>query len=835
MKNILLITLCSLLYCNIIVGQCPPLEVSTDPQNPFNKEVGNVQSSPYFNNFNWQTPYYYPGNYVLLDVQSPFESTTNINFFNKLSTDTDIKDYYVEDGWELLNENITSTNQTDVIYFTLYNKYSSIIRVLFAMEESSAAAFTTVSVKLRFDDDNINAILHPSGAIAQPLDRESEKTVFVSVPMATNDFHFMIADFPVEYDPCVCFKANLAKLKTTFSLVLQQTIDLKGTLLSMNTNIATIADGTKDNLDVGQFLLSGTLKDGNITAGTLIFESIDELILEYEKLKSSSASYNKKLANLAKAKQALSLIAAAATVTAVIVGTGGGAVPVIAAGATAEAIQAAKALSTASAAANKATVTAFKATADIAKGLSPFSDFFSYKVSAEKSAATGAANSAINKIGSVGVNFGALTINGTLNTNQPQSTGILMAIPGGASTTPIINSNFYPKYDNVLGRIAVLKTPEVKIGREQSISNSGHLQVYRTRYTDRISFDAFTFDYVFNPAAGVSEEETVIFAGLEIIAIKSGAPSLLKDEFYNVNFADVEETAERIIFNSEFVPLSCLSDLNMQLKFLSREERDRFPYFTNFGDYTIVAVNIKLVISYAFNQIGRSGTKNRAVQIVTYPTKIITTPFAQIPAPISNNGTPIPTELELSTNQNFTTNTTIFAWEKIIIDADLTAAAGVNVEIIAPEIIVKNGNIGSGIRLMQGFYPNDCTQLNPVSRTKVENFCKSNNYKANQSKHTQLVDDVPKLDKPYTPVAFQTTPNPFTNTFNIEFELENESTTSLMVFDALGRVVETVIANDNLVGGKHQYQIDGSGLESGIYYVRLQTDDNVQTIKIMKQ
>jgi hypothetical protein len=121
------------------------------------------------------------------------------------------------------------------------------------MEESSAAPFTTVAVKLGFPKNsiNINAILHPSGAIAQPLDKESEKTVFVSVPMSTNDFHFMIADFPVEYDPCVCFKDNLAKLETTFSLVLQQTIDLKGTLLSMNTNIAKISDGTTDHIDVG--------------------------------------------------------------------------------------------------------------------------------------------------------------------------------------------------------------------------------------------------------------------------------------------------------------------------------------------------------------------------------------------------------------------------------------------------------------------------------------------------------------------------------------------------------------------------------------------------------
>jgi hypothetical protein len=69
-------------------------------------------------------------------------------------------------------------------------------------------------------------------------------------------------------------------------------------------------------------LLSGTLDGGNISAGTLIFESIDGLITEYEKLNTNSSSYDKKLANLAKAKQALSLIAAAATVTAVIVGTG---------------------------------------------------------------------------------------------------------------------------------------------------------------------------------------------------------------------------------------------------------------------------------------------------------------------------------------------------------------------------------------------------------------------------------------------------------------------------------------------------------------------------------
>jgi hypothetical protein len=78
-------------------------------------------------------------------------------------------------------------------------------------------------------------------------------------------------------------------------------------------------------------------------------------------------------------------------------------------------------------------------------------------------------------------------------------------------------------------------------------------------------------------------------------------------------------------------------------------------------------------------------------------------------------------------------------------------------------------------------------------------------------------------------------PNPFTNTFNLEFELEEGGETSLIVYDALGRVVETVIVNDNLSIGKHQYQIDGTKLGSGVYYVKLNHSNGTQTIKIIKQ
>jgi hypothetical protein len=67
MKHIFLIMICSGLYCNIVWGQCTPLEVSTDPKNPFNEEVEidpTTGTSPFLNNFDWQTYSYNPANYV---------------------------------------------------------------------------------------------------------------------------------------------------------------------------------------------------------------------------------------------------------------------------------------------------------------------------------------------------------------------------------------------------------------------------------------------------------------------------------------------------------------------------------------------------------------------------------------------------------------------------------------------------------------------------------------------------------------------------------------------------------------------------------------------------
>ena len=71
-------------------------------------------------------------------------------------------------------------------------------------------------------------------------------------------------------------------------------------------------------------------------------------------------------------------------------------------------------------------------------------------------------------------------------------------------------------------------------------------------------------------------------------------------------------------------------------------------------------------------------------------------------------------------------------------------------------------------------------------------------------------------------------PNPFPATTQINYTLPQESAVSLVVYNALGQVVQTLV--DGTVGaGMHQALFDGRGLPSGTYYYTLKAGNFVQT------
>lgn len=74
-------------------------------------------------------------------------------------------------------------------------------------------------------------------------------------------------------------------------------------------------------------------------------------------------------------------------------------------------------------------------------------------------------------------------------------------------------------------------------------------------------------------------------------------------------------------------------------------------------------------------------------------------------------------------------------------------------------------------------------------------------------------------------------PNPAVNETTIQFSLEKKEKTSIKVFDILGNVVYEF--NDVLQAGKHQININTSGLTTGNYYYTLSTEQTQMTSKFV--
>lgn len=68
-------------------------------------------------------------------------------------------------------------------------------------------------------------------------------------------------------------------------------------------------------------------------------------------------------------------------------------------------------------------------------------------------------------------------------------------------------------------------------------------------------------------------------------------------------------------------------------------------------------------------------------------------------------------------------------------------------------------------------------------------------------------------------------PNPFNSTAKIRFTLRKNSSTTLDVYNTLGMKVREIITSNALDAGNYSLELDGKDLPSGLYIIRLQTDD----------
>jgi hypothetical protein len=97
--------------------------------------------------------------------------------------------------------------------------------------------------------------------------------------------------------------------------------------------------------------------------------------------------------------------------------------------------------------------------------------------------------------------------------------------------------------------------------------------------------------------------------------------------------------------------------------------------------------------------------------------------------------------------------------------------------------------------------------------------------------HVTGVDDNYHALPSVTALA-QNYPNPFNARTTISFELAQTATTSLDIYDILGRQIE-ILVNGELPAGNHQFTWDASNVSSGIYFYRLKADNIEETKRML--
>jgi hypothetical protein len=76
-------------------------------------------------------------------------------------------------------------------------------------------------------------------------------------------------------------------------------------------------------------------------------------------------------------------------------------------------------------------------------------------------------------------------------------------------------------------------------------------------------------------------------------------------------------------------------------------------------------------------------------------------------------------------------------------------------------------------------------------------------------------------------------PNPASDVLNITYNLDKGGFTSLQVFSAIGQEVKALAKNENQSAGNHQAAINTSGLNAGLYFVKLTTENGNKVQKFI--
>ena len=768
--------------------QCSQQDISTDPENPKNSICPNQ-----INAFDWRIedyPFYWNEAPNESTIKSPFWASGN-GFLKPIHLPSfGGKDFHPQDGWELIRVGVAP----DVInfnYVVLYNRHTSILRVLFALP-ISGLQYNFIEVTIGWPggvSTPITALLHPTTGMAQPLDQISQKMAQTHVNFTNNYHHFMYADFPVEYDPCSCLVTS--EIEISFKRILEQELKLVGRFVQLERTLSSIEDneGVLENNFLTQAL------DG-ATAGSHTFGTYNALVDHYHSLRAQQAELNASYQRLQAFNQVIGAIGAVGA-------------PLIQGiklkGKIAEFLT------------DDGTNDGFVIETDISGGqlltsISGIANLFGGSI---RDLST--INNQVASLGATNFGHGEIVLQGDIKTDVQDSRAIIFPTPGSFTSC---ENELYPSYNEVLGRFALLKTPEASI-QQAFFTSASTAEPYNTV---RIQFDPSSLNYVLNPAASINTEKTEIWAALQFV----------KDyPVFSHNLQvmdDISPSGIPSVLQTPLMPLSCLGGFIAGFNGVATNSALPDEVF------------LKLFVEYHFLDGGHT------LQLYTYPVKLLNIgdPIFDPPMEAVTNSTNVYADYLTIGTVNFTESQTIFAWSGINIAGDLTAEPGVKVEILAPDIqVLDESFIGSDIWLRNSDAPYGCLPILEYPYSLLSSYCTGPLYKAKNSSLAPPPGEE-ALAQPPAPVPpapgaslaalhVEAYPNPLSGYATLRLLLPEEGAVSASLSDLQGRPLRQVLPAGYLPAGEHLFDLPAHDLPPGMYLLTVQTAQGRQSIKLVKR
>lgn len=815
-KTYLLISM--ILFIGTICAQpclTQPNNISTDPNNPVNSECNGLM----LNTFDWRNQVY-PINYIdypqLTTIQSPFYNSSNgpINYLWNTSV-FGPHDYHPEDGWEFIKSGF-APDVTDYSYIVLYNKYTSVIRVLTSMAPTQED-YQVIKVTLFFQEalgSYPTASLHPQRQLNQALDQPSIPSVSSTVQFPSTPTHFFHVDFPVEYDACSC---NLkSSLNINYEKIDVQTLDLYGRMVTINQSLANIQASGSPFLE-DDFLTSVYTEGSSTKAGAHTFKTWQGIINQYTKLQQQKAAYTKQLEEFKQLEQALKLA------------TGPGK----------SFLDGLKVIKDLPVVGGK--LTALQVVNAVSSGVNYLSAPIKAKINTT--------NNSIQLLGTIQLSQSEIALTGNLTTVLEDSRSISFQNPGSSDNAQVCDVDQYPSYNETMGRFAVLTTPKSINGKKKYYTlwseGGGHdpaqtsgdpfyeYEYFNAEYTTK--FDG-NLDYLYNKAADINLGKTELWGAIQV---KVFLPYMDR----NVMISNMEEVlvsddgSQTALYQSPLMPISCLSNFVGHIKAL--RALDRSPLASDPGihalDIIVLEERLKLVNFYEFNKMNSEGAPASALQVLTYKLEPEQVNSFQTPT------TDYPENLEIGP-ETYTSNTTIYAWGNITIKGDiLTANQTVNVTIIGGSITVEgDSKIGKRITLKVAESPfANCTPIDEYSQS-LSAYCSSNSYKGS-SVATRLGNPNERKDQELNSIKDnkKLTANLYPNPTNGEItRLTIKSPTvnsnfEVSILQPTGGIEEVIHRASILEEGESTFNINTNKFTPGLYFVKIKYSNEVKVLKLI--